>query len=226
MAQKILEAGCPASKIKIQHLGVCPEIYQNLELAKEKDKIVILFCGRFTEKKGIRYALEAFSRIVHKYSQLEMKLVGSGEDDETISEKIRELKIEGKVKLMGVLPFKELVKELRNADIFIHPSVTASDGDSEGGAPTILMEASAAGLPIVSTRHADIPEVVLHGQTGFLAEERNVEQLIHSLEVLINDPLLRKTMGDQGRQHIIENYNIENEASKLEDFYLSILQSA
>jgi colanic acid/amylovoran biosynthesis glycosyltransferase len=197
-----------------------------LELAKEKDKSVILFCGRFTEKKGIRYALEAFSRIVHKYSQLEMKLVGSGEDDETISEKIRELKIEGKVKLMGVLPFKELVKELRNADIFIHPSVTASDGDSEGGAPTILMEASAAGLPIVSTRHADIPEVVLHGQTGFLAEERNVEQLIHSLEVLINDPLLRKTMGDQGRQHIIENYNIENEASKLEDFYLSILQSA
>lgn len=226
MAQKIQEAGCPASKIKIQHLGVCPEIYQNLELAKENGKTIILFCGRFTEKKGIRYALEAFSRIIHKYPELEMRLIGSGEDDEKVLEKIRDLRIQEKVKLIGFLPFQELVKELRNADIFIHPSVTASDGDSEGGAPTILMEASAAGLPIVSTRHADIPEVVLHGQSGFLAEERDAEQLTHSLEMLINNPLLRRTMGDRGRQHIIENYNIANEASKLEDFYLSILQSA
>ena len=223
MAQKIRDAGCPSSKVKIQHLGVCVDLYENIVREKVDGKIVVLFCGRFTEKKGISYALEAFSRVVRKNPELEMRLVGDGEGYENVLKKIRDLKIQDKVKLLGILPFPKVAEQLLQADIFIHPSVTASNGDSEGGAPTILLEASAAGVPVVSTLHADIPEVVLHELTGFLAKEKDVEGLSHYLEVLVNDSKLRKTMGEKGRQHISAHYNIEKEVSKLEELYFSTM---
>ena len=81
----------------------------------------------------------------------------------------------------GYKPHDYFLEMLYQADLFLSPSITASNGDTEGGAPVAIIEAGASGLPVISTRHADIPEVVLDGHTGLLSPERNVHGLVAAI---------------------------------------------
>ena len=105
----------------------------------------------------------------------------------------------------------------------MQPSVTAQNGDSEGGAPTTLLEAQACGVPVVSSLHADIPEVVLDGTSGFLVPERDSDSIAERLESLITHQEICATMGKEGRKHIELNYNISKEIVKLETVYDNLL---
>jgi colanic acid/amylovoran biosynthesis glycosyltransferase len=111
---------------------------------------------------------------------------------------------------------------MSSADIFLHPSVTGQDGDNEGGAPVCIIEASAVGLPVVSTLHADIPEVVIDEQTGFLVPERNSMLLAERIIRLIENPQLRMDFGKCGRTHIFKNYNLNTQLRNLENIYSEI----
>lgn len=98
-------------------------------------------------------------------------------------------------------------------------SVTSKDGDTEGGAPVSLIEMSASGMPVVSTWHCDIPEVVEDGVTGLLVKERDVDGLVNALETLINNPDKWNNFGCSGRRRIEERHDIRNTVRKLEDIY-------
>ena len=116
-------------------------------------------------------------------------------------------------------------EELARATVLLYPSVTASDGDTEGGAPVALIEAMASGAPVVSSLHADIPEVVPDGRCGLLTEERDVEALAERLDALLSSPGLRAEMGRNGRAHVEANHNLSVQGSRLEDIYDRVIGS-
>jgi len=104
-----------------------------------------------------------------------------------VERKIANYQMRGYTKLLGFQSHETCIAEMDAADIFIHPSVTAANGDSEGGAPTTILEAQACGLPVLSTTHADIPNVVVPGGSALLTPERDVDALSVNLLTLIND---------------------------------------
>jgi colanic acid/amylovoran biosynthesis glycosyltransferase len=231
MKKTLLELGCPDGKVKVQHLGVdlekIPFIPRTLN---NHHTVKILIAGTFREKKGITYALEAFAKLASHYKNLEVTLVGdAGRSQREVDYKkeiitlIGNRNIAHRVNYLGFLPYPAFIEEAKNNHIFLSPSIHPSDGETEGGAPVALIEMSAFGMPIVSTFHCDIPEVVIDGESGFLVPEKNTDELAERLEHLINHPELWETMGRAGRKHMEAEFNILTQAKRLETIYDSLL---
>ena len=231
MKKTLLEMGCPNSKVRVQHLGIdCEKIPFIPRKMLDGQKTKILIAGTFREKKGITYALEAFARLAPKYKNIGVTLIGdAGRSQREINYKkeitaiMDSRHITDRVNYLGFLPYPAFIEEAKNNHIFLSPSIHPSDGETEGGAPVALIEMSAYGMPIVSTFHCDIPEVVIDGKSGFLVQEKDIDGLAERLEHLINHPELWESMGRAGRNHIEEQFNIVTQAAKLEAFYDSLL---
>lgn len=216
----LIELGCPQEKAKVFHLGVEVENYPFRERTIDESKpIKLLFAARLTEKKGAVYALKAFYEAKKKIPQLKLKMIGNGPDKELVNETISKLSLENDIEMQGYITYKDFIKELIDADIFIQPSVTASDGNTEGGSPVSLIDAQATGIPIISSFHADIPEVVIHKKTGLLAPERDYMTLAENIITLVETPGLMTEYGRQGRAHIEENYNVRKQGILLGQLY-------
>ena len=224
MKKGLIALGCPPEKIRIQHMAVDIYKFTYQERTPERDeKVRILFCGRFVEKKGLLGALQAVKIAAENIGNLEFRIIGDGELRPKVENYIQGNEMNRYVVLLGYQSHEQYRQELLKAHILLQPSITASDGDSEGGAPTVLLEAQATGLPVVSTIHADIPEVVLDGITGFLVPQRDPKALAVKIQDLIRHPRLHVELGKAGRRHIEENYNIYTEIKKLEVIYDGLL---
>jgi colanic acid/amylovoran biosynthesis glycosyltransferase len=128
------------------------------------------------------------------------------------------------VQLLGFQPYEVLRRELQAADILLAPSRTASNGDSEGGAPTILLEAQAAGLPVVATTHADIPYVVAAGKSALLAPEGDPAALAECLTSLLGCPERWPEMSRAGRRHVEHEHDVRTTAAGLEETYFALMK--
>ena len=220
----LIELGCPEEKVVVHHLGVDPEKIPFKERKPEKT-IRILMAGGFVEKKGIHLGIRAFDKL--KERDTELWVVGWYRKDEPrhargaslIFSAFKEAKKKDKIKFLGYLSYQEYMRVLEKCHILLAPSLTASDGDTEGGAPVVLLDAMASGMPVVSTLHADIPEVVVDGETGFLVPEKDVDALVEALERMVNNPSLWKKMGRKGRQRIEKEFNVNIQAERLERIY-------
>ena len=225
MRQRLVELGCPENKIEVHHIGVDTQKFKFIpRRPTDNGKVVLLFVGRIAEKKGLHYALQAISQVYTRHKNIEFRIVGDGEIRPQIESLISELGLEECVTLLGAQPSSRVAEEMAQAHIFLSPSVTAADGDSEGGAPTTLIEAQASGLPVVSTTHADIPEVVLDGKSGFLVAERDVPALAERITYLIESPQCWEAMGEAGRRHVEQSYDSHLITRKLEEIYLRLLE--
>lgn len=224
MADRLCLAGCPERKIQIVHLGVDLAAIPFIPRMPPEtgEPLVLFYCGRLVEKKGIFDALEAFASVVDKWPQLVFRIVGDGALRALLNRKIRAMKLQGRVQVLGALPHRRVLEEMANAHVFILPSKTASNGDMEG-TPTVLLEAQASGLPVLSTFHADIPEVVLDGQSGFLVPEGDVVSLADKLNLLLSMADVWADFGREGRAHIKKYYHILTEVKKLETLYQKLV---
>lgn len=200
-------------KIEIIRCGIDTEKFLP-EKREGGDTVTILTAGRLVEKKGIRFAIEAFSQLSNK-KHLELRIIGSGPMKEKLQSLAEELNLQNKIKLLGEQPQSVVVNEMKGADIFLLPCVTAENGDMEG-LPVVLLEAQAMELPVVSSIHTGIPEGIIDEKTGFLIPEKDVSGIAEKLEMLINNPSLRLEMGQRGRKHIEERFNAKNEIEKVE----------
>ena len=126
------------------------------------------------------------------------------------------------IKLLGWKTQAEVADLLKASDILLAPSVTTENGEEEG-IPGVIMEAFAQGLPVVSTYHAGIPEVVKDGESGFLVAERDVDALAERLERLIEHPELRFAMGQNGRRFVEEHYDVDKLNDRLVRIYQQLL---
>jgi len=221
MAKRLRQAGCPSDKLQIQHLGInVAAIPFHVRQPPKNKPITLLFCGRLVNKKGVFDALKAFGHISQYHCQF--RIIGMGPLFPKLKKRIQKMNLSKQVVLLGELNHQAVLEEMHQAHLFILPSKTAPNGDMEG-TPTVLMEAQASGLPVISTIHADIPEVVQNGNTGYLAPEGDVTSLTQILENLLTEPNTWSTLGTEGRAHIDTNYNIKNEVINLEKHYSNLL---
>lgn len=224
MAQCLKELGCPQEKIHVIPIGIDVDSYPKVSNRLDRTKpIRILFCGRFVEKKGLPYALKAMGDLIKKYENIQLRVIGDGPERRNIIKLIDQYKLNNHVQLLGFKSHVEVLQELQTAHILVQPSITAQNGDSEGGAPVILLEAQAMGIPVVATRHADIPNVVLDGKTGLLVPERDASALAGALEILIKDPDRINFMSRQGREHIKQHHDIHKIMDRIEACYQRLL---
>ncbi len=230
MGQCLVELGCPADKVRVQRLGVDLERIQFAARdAAPGEAVRVLLAASFREKKGIPYGIEAFARAARRHPQAELRIVGGArtEPERALMEECRRLAaregVGDRVHFLGYTSYAEYVQELEQAHLFLAPSVHARDGDTEGGAPVSLIEAAAAGLPAVASRHCDIPEVVCDGETGLLVAERDVEGLAAALETLLAAPSTWAAMGRAARAHVEANFSIRTQVARLESHYAALL---
>jgi colanic acid/amylovoran biosynthesis glycosyltransferase len=181
--------------------------------------VQILSVARFTEKKGLQYAIEAISKL-DMDRELQYVVAGDGDRREMLEEQIAELNVEGQVELLGWQSQEEVSQLMSETHLFLLPSVTASDGNKEG-TPTVLLEAQATGLPVVSTTHAGIPEIVADGDAGLLVPERDADALADALSELIQSPDRWPEMGRAGREYVATTHSIPAVIERLIEVYES-----
>src|SRR5699024_9928264 len=128
------------------------------------------------------------------------------------------------VNFKGLIPLKELQKEYYRQDLFLAPSVEAQNGDNEGGAPVTIIEAEATGMPVIGSRHCDIPEVVKEDRTGLLADERDVEGFTEHLFQMYRQPAMRAKLGKAGARYIRTNFDAQKQGKRLGKIYDDCLQ--
>jgi colanic acid/amylovoran biosynthesis glycosyltransferase len=147
-----------------------------------------------------------------------MTIVGDGPDEVDARALTARLGVSGLVEFVGAKPHADLIRRLAAAAVLIHPSATAADGDSEGGAPTILLEAQAVGIPIVSTRHADIPHVVPEGAGVRLCREHDVEALANGLVAALESRV------GSSPAYVSANHAVGLAVDRLEDLYSTLTE--
>jgi colanic acid/amylovoran biosynthesis glycosyltransferase len=231
MADKVVAMGAPREMVKVLRIGIdmtkIPFIPRH---PSEDGKVVILMAGRPIEKKGHWYGLQAFESICRNFPAARLLLIigGRSPKENEIASKMRRFitdkKIGDRVQWSGFLSYDEYLASIRSAHIFLQPSVHAEDGDAEGGAPVTITELSASGMPVVATRHCDIPEVVLDGISGLLAEEKDVAGLAGHLGALCASPGKWTEMGRAGRAHIEGRFDIRKQVKELEMHYRACLK--
>ncbi len=186
----------------------------------------MFFCASFREKKGLRQALEAVARARSEHPGLVFRIGGDGPERGEVEALVSRLGLADCTRLLGFLSHERMIDEMDAADLFLQPSVTARNGDSEGGAPTTVLEAQACGLPVLATHHADLPHVVVEGESALLAPERDVERLTANLLTLLKGPERWMAMGEAGRAHVLRCHDAEREVARLEDRYLALAEEA
>lgn len=221
----LIKLGCNPQKIIVHRMGIdIKKFSPSLPQSKGKEKIVILSVARLVEKKGIEYGIRAVSRIIEQYPQVEYHIVGAGNLEGYLNALIQDLNVVDKIKLLGRKQQKEIIGLMQNADIMLAPSITSTEGDQEG-IPVCLMEALAMELPVVSTQHSGIPELIIDGQFGFLVPEKDVDTLTNKLECLIKNPELRDKMGKSGKQYVEKHYDINILNDRLVCIYQKLLDN-
>ncbi|OAI17186.1 MULTISPECIES: glycosyltransferase [Methylomonas] len=163
------------------------------------EKYVVLFIGRLVEKKGVTDLIMACARLPNElHERVELRIIGDGEERQALEMQALRSGISHHVTFLGRIANHELPDHYANADIFVAPSIVDSSGDTEGQG-VILLEAMAAGVPVVSTRTGGIGEVIEHAVNGILVEPNCPEQLAEALTTLIQDRQYRQRLSDAGK---------------------------
>jgi colanic acid/amylovoran biosynthesis glycosyltransferase len=181
--------------------------------------------GRFVEKKGIEYGIKAISHLVSSgFNQIEYNIVGDGLLRDKIEHLIDRLYLKDYVKLQGQKTQQEIIQIMDKSHIFIAPSVTSEAGDQDAPVNT-LKEAMAMGLPVISTWHGGIPELVENNISGFLVPERDAQAIAEKLKYLMTHPQIWRSMTDAGRKKVKEKYDINRLNNQLIKTYENLLNS-
>jgi colanic acid/amylovoran biosynthesis glycosyltransferase len=159
------------------------------------------------QKKGIEYAIRAVAKARERHPENRYEIIGDGPLRGALEKLVAELGLKESVILHGTKDSEFIRQRMAKAHVLILASVTADNGDQEG-TPVTLMEAQASGLPVLSTRHSGIPEVVLDGKSGFLVPERDVEALAERLAFLVEHPEVCRELGACGRKHIEAQFDL------------------
>lgn len=224
----LLKMGCPKYKINVVQLGVKVEKIKLRERTKKVNQLNLIQVASFNEKKGHIYTVKAFLRAVKTCPNMTLTLVGADQNNGIKQDIIRlknKSRHSNKIKIKNRVDFSKLHYYFKDYQVFIHPSCYAENRDCEGGAPIVLLDAQATGMPVISTRHCDIPDEVIHEKTGLLAPEKNVTALTKHIEYFykMNQRSYNK-FSQEARHHILTNYNVEDKSLKLQRLYNKLVK--
>ena len=210
---RALEAlGCPPEKIVYNPYGVDLSHFSPVNISASP--VHFLSVARFAEKKAPHLTIRAFAKVREQYPEARLTMAGIGPLWEQSKKLASELDLKNAIEFAGVLSHAQVFELMKTTRAFVQHSVTAAGGDSEG-TPNSILEAAAAGLPAVSTRHAGIKEAVIHEKTGYLVEEGDVEGMARYLSLLAGDASLAASLGENARRHMEENYSFDQRIGRL-----------
>ena len=212
MREQLVMLGAPAEKIFYNPYGVDVDKFKQAPVLTSPPTVISV--GRFVEKKAPYLTIIAFKKVFEKLPDARLVMVGTGPLHDVCDNLIKALHIKHAVELKGALDHDQVAALMQQSRVFVQHSLLPASGDSEG-TPVAILEAGAAGLPVVSTKHAGISEVVIHGETGFLVEEGDVDAMSDHIYQLLLDPNLATDMGQKARAHVIANISMERSIESL-----------
>ncbi|MDB2282659.1 glycosyltransferase [Halorubrum ezzemoulense] len=181
----------------------------------------LLTVARLVEKKGHEYAIDAVAQLVEQGYDVEYHIVGSGEREEFLRERVRERGVEAYVEFLGHVSDERLNRELQEAELFVLPCVIASDGDRDV-IPVVLKEAMATETACVSTTVSAIPEMITDGHDGILVEPNNAQEVAKALGELLDNPSRRERLAKNGRGTVETKFDIQIAVDELEEIFTSV----
>ena len=221
MRETLLSFGCPADKLFLNYYGPNPSFF---ECSPAFTKTQFIAVGRFAPKKAPHLTIKSFKKVTEVFPDAKLVMIGDGPLFETCVDLANSLHLQNNIVFKGACNPQEIRKELQNAIAFVQHSVIAESGDSEG-TPVAVLEAQAAGLPVISTFHAGIPDVVINNETGFLVEENDVDGMAERMIKLLEEDGVAKKMGEAGRKRILENFTMERHLKTIDTLIKESLNS-
>lgn len=196
-------------KIEVVRTGVKPDVYEEAasEHANTNERPLILSIAELTPSRGFPYLVDACARLVKAGVDVECRIVGEGPLKPVTEQWIAEHGIADSVRLLGALPQHEVAQLMGQSDIFVLPSIVATDGQMDG-IPVSLMEAMAAGKPVIASSISGIPELVRHEVSGILVDAAHPERVAQAITRLVRDPNLRERMGRAGQQKVRQTFDV------------------
>ena len=223
--QKLIDIGWPSSQIDVIHLGVDTHRFRFVPPAQRWPAgraRRLLMVARLVEKKGVDVALDAMRRLRDRGCDVELRIVGDGPERTRIEGLIRNWQLTN-VALLGALEHALTRHEFSQAHLYIQPSITAASGDQEG-IPVSLMEAMAGGLPVISTRHSGIPELVIDGQTGHLTAECDAEGLAAAIERLTRDGVSAERFAQAARARVEQEFDRARQTARFDAYFRALAE--
>jgi colanic acid/amylovoran biosynthesis glycosyltransferase len=211
----ILHEACPSARVEVVHCGVDGRRHRwrGLE-GRDRDRVACV--ASLSEKKGHADLVDALALLAARRPGVVLELIGEGPEREHILERARERGVSERVTLLGAASSDEVGVTLARARAFALPSIRLPSGRMEG-IPVALMEAMAAGVPVVATRLSGIPELVQDGVTGLLVEPHDPDGIAAALERLLADDDLSARLVAAAREHVERSFDLRTEANKLGD---------
>jgi len=218
----LLEFGAPVEKIRMHPVGIDLERYTYLARSSPaKGAIKILTVGRLVKEKGLFYGLEAIHQLINErgLTNIEYYILGDGPEDQDLKTMAQNLQIKDKVYFMGPQTQEAVIRILRESHLFFLPSIAEA-------LPVVLMEAQATGLPVVATDVGSVTQVMVDNQSGYIVAVRDVKAMCDKMEYLIRNPQLWAAMGQAGRRHVEERYDIKKLNKRLVDLCQGLMEQS
>lgn len=216
LMERVAALGCPPEKLRLMRtiLPECPFVHRT---PPSDDAWRIVQAARLVPKKGLATALRAFAVFAARFPWSTFSIAGEGPMEEELRRLVRELDLEDRVQFTGFLSQDALQGLFSVSHIFLHPSETVN-GDAEG-VPNAMLEAMAGGLPVVTTRHGGIPEVIEDGHNGLLCPEADVPAVTAALFRLAENSDLYRSLSKNAATSVRDQFSAENQVAAIEEIY-------
>lgn len=212
MKDELINLGCPENKIIHSPCG------PNSKFAHVDPKFTeksFLSVGRFVSKKAHYLTILAFNEVLKKHPDAKLYLAGDGELIEACLNIVNSLKIKKNVCFLGVIDIDQHIELLNKCYGYVQHSITALNGDKEG-TPVSILEASLAGIPVISTRHSGIMDVIIEGKTGYLVDEFDIDMMANKMIAILDNRNLAMDLGQKGKTFIKEKFSLNHHITAIE----------
>lgn len=221
----LIKYGCNPKKIHIHYSSIDADRIPYSAKTKPlgNDPIKIITVARLIEYKGLNDSILAISEVLKKYPNIEYEIIGEGIEMENLNNLIKKLGLEKKIKLLGYLSFDQILEKLSKAHLFLFTPFTPYYAEQD--APVNAMkEAMLAGLPVISTNHGGIPELVQNGISGFLVKERDINAIVSKIIYLIENPQRWAILGKAGSDYVRKYFDKKRINKNLIDIFYRLVK--
>jgi glycosyltransferase involved in cell wall biosynthesis len=212
LQQDVLElTGKPIDQVPLIRMGVDTTVFApSQQNQTQAGKLTLVTVARLNPSKGIEYALNAITESKRMGYEITYLIAGEGPYRQVLEELIDKLDLGGSVRLLGTTPENEVIALLHRSDAFVLPSIGLGEA-----APVSVMEAMSCGVPVVCSRIGGTPDMISDGVDGFLTPQRDVRALLQAFTTLTDDPILRKTLGENARARAVREFDYVSMAKEL-----------
>ena len=205
MTSQLTMMGCPSHKIKMLCYGIDTELFKKHRIPS--NDFTYVACGRFVEKKSPFNTIKAFNLVLKKHPQAKLVMIGDGELLQNSKNLASQLNMNHAIEFKGAMTQLQIAHIFSKSNVFVQHSITTTQNDSEG-TPLTILEAMCAGLPVVSTKHAGIMDVVKDNESGFLVNEGDIKAMAERMIYFIENKEIAMLLGENGSEIINSTYNL------------------